>query len=160
MDRKRRAIEQNLVEPDVALRMREEIKAEREKLKMIKKPKLTGQQTDKCAEAYESLKQQITDSLPTRKEDQNGLVSPHEELKRMKSKHIQIDPKVARACGCNPVNGKISGDEANKCYKILGKHLDQSTQIERLRKDGGGEAYKTMNDLARAIFEGKEIRGM
>ena len=162
MARKKRMVEQNLVEPDVALRMREEIKAEKAKLDAIhdSRPKLTGNQLDLCNEAYKSLGQQISDSLPTRKEDQDGLVSPRDELRRMKSKHISINPQVARACGCKPVNGKISGDEANKCYKILGKHLGESTHVERLRKDGGGEAYKSMNDLARAIFEGREIRGM
>lgn len=157
--RKKRMVENHLVEPDVALRMREEIKVEGEKLKAIKssQPRLTGAQTDLCSTTYQDLGRQIRDSMPTRKEDQDGLVSPHQELKRMKTKHINIDPTVALACGCKPVNGKITGDEANKCYKIIGKQLGENTTVERLRRDGGGEAYKTMNNLAQAILEGRQI---
>lgn len=162
MARKQRAIDHNLVEPEQALRMREEIKNEKAKLRAIKesRPTLTTAQRDKCANAYFSLESQIAESLPTRKEDREGLISPRDELKRMKTHHIEIDPDVARACGCEPRNGKITGDQANKCFSILGKHLGENYRVERLRRDGGGEAYKTMNDLAKAIFEGKEIRGM
>jgi hypothetical protein len=31
-------------------------------------------------------------------------------MKRMKTKHIQIDPQMAAALGVKPVHGKISGD--------------------------------------------------
>jgi len=68
-------------------------------------------------------------------------------MKRMKTKHIQIDPQMAAALGVKPVHGKISGDEANKCFQILGKFLGESTNIESLRRDGNSEAYLLMIGL-------------
>ena len=158
--RKQRQIELGIVAPDSVHLMKEEIRAEREKLELIKssKPELTGSQKDKCYNAYKVLGERIADTLPTRKEMQDGLVNPHDELKRMKSKHISISPEIAKACMVKPVNGKISGDEANKCYRILGAALGEDVSTERLRRDGGGEAYKTMESLTRAILEGKKIK--
>jgi len=158
--RKQRQIELGIVASDSVHLMKEEIRAEKEKLEAIisSKPVLTDSQRDKCWNAYKLLKERISDTLPTRKEMNDGLVNPHDELKRMKGKHISISPEIAKACMVKPVNGKISGDEANKCYQILGKVLGENTSPERLRKDGGGEAYKTMEDLTRAILEGKKIK--
>ncbi|MCK4328792.1 hypothetical protein KAX02_03010 [candidate division WOR-3 bacterium] len=159
IERKARGVERNLYAPDQILRVKEEIKAERVKLKEIEdsRPKLSGKALDKCGNAYESLKKQIRETMPTRKESKDGLVSPHEELNRMKSKHIKIDTEIAKACGVHVVRGKISGDEANKVYQILGKALGENTNVERLRRDGNSEAYKTMHNLTQAILGGRAV---
>lgn len=159
IERKARGVEQNLYAPDQILRVKEEIKVERAKLQEIEntRPNLKGKALDKCGSAYESLKKQIKDTMPTRKETKNGLISPHEELKRLKTKHIKIDTEIAKACGVHVVHGKISGDEANKVYQILGKALGESTSVERLRRDGTSEAYQTMHDLTNAILKGNVV---
>lgn len=159
IERKARGVERNLYAPDQILRVKEEIKVERVKLKEIEgsRPKLSGKALDKCGSAYESLQKQIRETMPTRKESKDGLVSPHEELNRMKSKHIKIDTEIAKACGVHVVRGKISGDEANKCYQILGKALGENTNVERLRRDGNTEAYTTMHDLTQAILGGRAV---
>lgn len=159
IERKARGVGLNLYAPDQILRVKEEIAMEREKLAEIEKscPALSDAQKDRCFRAYESLKAQISDTMPTRKEAKNGLVSPHEELKRLKAKHISIAPEIAKACGVHVVHGKISGDEANKCFQILGKSLGENINIERLRRDGNSEAYKSMHDLTQAILAGKAV---
>ena len=96
--------------------------------------------------------------MPTRKQAKDGLVDPYRELKRLKTKHIKIDPEIAKACGVKAVQGKISGDEANKCYQILGKALGENTIVEVLRKDGNSEAYQSIHDLTRAILDGRKIK--
>ena len=160
INRKRRQIEMGIVAQDSIHSMKEEIRSEQERLDRIKnsKPTLTGNQKDKCYNSYKLLGERIRDSLPTRKELEQGLVSAHDELRRMKDKHISISPEIAKACMVKPVNGKISGDEANKCYRILGAALGEPTSTERLRKDGGGESYKTMEAFTQAILKGNKIK--
>jgi hypothetical protein len=137
-----------------------QIQAETDKLNEIQRsrPQLSAKNKDKVFREYQSLAKQIGESLPTRKESRDGLVSPYDELKRMKSKHINVDVELARACGCRPVDGKVSGDEANKMFHLFGKTLNENTSIERLRKDGGKDAYKMMHNLTKAILEGRTIK--
>lgn len=167
ISRKKRMLERGEVATDQVPVLRGQIKSETEKLERIvaSRPNLSDKQKDRCAKAYENLGRQIADTMPTRKESKQGLVSPYDELKRLKGKkHITIDPTIASACGVKPVQGKITGDEANKCYQILGKALGENTNVERIRKDGGVQSYKTENDSLRAVldamFEGKMQKGL
>ena len=159
--RKERVLERGYIDQDQIFRVREELKIERKQLKGIEdsKPKLVGRNQDRCWNAYKSLQDQIKDTMPTRKENFDGLVSPQQELKRLKTKHIKIDTEIAKACGVNVVHGKITGDEANKCYQILGKALGENTYTEKLRRDGNTEAYRSMNELTQSILKGMEARG-
>lgn len=157
--RQKRQLESGAIDGDQVPRIKNEIAAGEARLKQITsgKPKLEGTQKDRVFRVYESLQKQIKDTMPTHRENERGLVSPHEELKRQKSKHIKVDTEIAKACGVKSVHGKISGDEANKCYKILGKALGEPTNIERLRRDGNSEAYQSMHDLTNAILQGREV---
>jgi hypothetical protein len=161
INKKETALKFNRIAPDVVPRMREEIKAEKEKLEKIKgsKPELNDSQKDRCASTYEKLEKHIRDTMPTRKQTKDGLVNPYDELKRMKSHHIPIDTQMAKMLGVKAVNGKITGDAANKCYQILGKMLGENTSIERLRRDSGVESFQTVHDFVRAINEGRKIEG-
>lgn len=156
IERKERALKNRMIKEDMIARTENEIKAERIRLKEIteSRPNLTGNQKDRCADAYKKLAEQIQSSMPTRKQSRDGLVSPHQELKRLKGKHIKIDPDIASACGVKMVGGKISGDEAARCFKILGKVLGEPTNVEHLRRDGNSEAYQSMNELTQAILRG------
>ena len=135
--------------------LREQIKADKARLKKINegRPNLTGTQKDRCAKFRESLARQIKDSMPTRKQTKDGLVNPYNELKRLKNKHIKVDPELAAACGVKPVRGHISGDEANKCFQIVSKALGEESNPETLRRDGGHPAYQMPDDLTEKILE-------
>jgi len=159
--RKENQLARGAIAADNVPMIKEEIKAEKAKLRKIKesKPTLTGNQVDRCWRVYKSLTEQIQASMPTRKQSKDGLVNPYDELKRLKQKHIKIDPEIAKACGVKAVQGKISGDEANKCYQIIGRTLGENTNVEALRRDGNTEAYHTINDLTKAILSGMQIKG-
>ena len=160
INRKERGLERNLFAPDQIMRIQEEVKAERARLKQIEgsKPSL-GVHKDRCANAYNSLGQQIRDAMPTRKQAKDGLVSPHKELERLNGRHFKLDPMLAKACGVNAIRGQITGKDAEKCYKILGRSLNENTNTEALRRDGNSEAFQSMNDLTQAILSGKPIKG-
>ena len=160
LSRKKRMLERGLIPQEQVQMTKNQIAGEQARLDAIKasKPTLEGRNKDLAYNAYISLGKQIKDSMPTRKESRNGLVNPHEELKRLKEKHISISPEIAKACGVNVFRGHISGDEANKCYQILGKALGENTNVERLRRDGDSEAYQSMNDLTQAILKGSNLK--
>ena len=153
--RKQGMIDRQEVVNDQVPVLKEQIKADTARLKAINatRPHLEGKDLDRCAKAYEKLAKNISDTLPTRKQAKDGLVDPHRELKRLKTKHIPIDPTIAAACGVRPHQGKITGDEANKCYQILGKALGENTNPEALRRDGGVESYQTENDNLKRILD-------
>jgi hypothetical protein len=165
ISRKQKFLDLGYYVADQIPRVKSEIEAETKRLKEIEssRPVLTGAALDRVSKAYESLGKQISDQLPTRKESKNGLVSPHEELKRQNTKSITIPHDLAKACGVKAegrgTSGRITGKEAAKCYQIMGKALGSNTNIERLRKDGGGEAYKTMHDLTQMILKEKFGKG-
>lgn len=152
---KKRAVEMGNVPPEQIFRMKNEIKNETERIAEIKrtKPTLNGGQRTAVSNEYHKLQNQIADSMPTMREDQRGFVNPRDELARLKSPHIDISPKMAQACGVTPVKGKITGDQAAKCYKIMGKVLGENTNVERLRKEGKSESYRTMEDLTKKVLE-------
>lgn len=159
--KKQRMIDRGLIEPDQVPILKNEISGEKARLKAIEssRPNLQGKALDMTANAYKSLGEQIKYSMPTRKETRNGLVSPQDELARLKDKrHIKISPEIAKACGVNAVKGQITGDQANKCYQILGKALGENTSVEKLRRDGNTEAYQSMNELTQAILKGVNIQ--
>jgi len=160
INRKETALKFNRIVSDQVPRMQAEVKAEKEKLKKIResKPVVEGAAKDRCAKTYESLKKQIRESMPTRKQAKDGLANPYDELKRLKEKHITISPEMAASLGVKSDHGKISGDEANKCFQILGKVLGEQTNPESLRRDGTGDAYQSMHDLTKLILEGRETR--
>ncbi len=161
INKKKAGLARGAYESDQVPRIKGEIEQEQKRLQDIinSKPNLTGANKDKCFRAYQRLAERIKESMPTRKDSKNGLVNPYQELKRMKEKHIPIDAEMAKACNVTRKDGKISGDEAAKCYAILGKALGEDTNIERLRRDGGQEAFhRTIDGLTEAIlkrFEGK-----
>ena len=155
VSKKQRQLDRGEVPPEHAFTMKNEIAGLKEKITNIQmsKPTLKGGQKDMVYKEYQNLEQQIADSMPTRREDRQGFVNPRDELKRMKSPHIAITPKMAEACGVNPVKGKISGDQAAKCYKMMGKVLGENTNVERVRREGHSESYRTMEDLTRQVLD-------
>jgi len=159
MDRKKRMIDRGVVDPDQVPVLRNQIEGDRARLEAINKsrPDLSGRYKDMAWKAYESLQQQIKDTMPTRKESRDGLVNPHEELDRLKKKHIAINPEVAKACGVNVVRGHITGDEANKCYQILGKALGENTNIEKIRREGNSEATRSIHELTKLILSNQRV---
>ncbi len=154
VSKKERQLDRGEVPPEYAFMVKNEVAGLKKKITEIQmsKPTLKGGQKDMVYKEYQSLQQQIADSMPTRREDRQGFVNPREELKRMKNPHISITPKMAEACGVKPVRGKISGDQANKCYKMMGKVLGENTNVERVRREGKSESYRSIEDFTQKIL--------
>ncbi|NIA30724.1 MAG: hypothetical protein GWP06_12530 [Actinobacteria bacterium] len=159
MRRKERQLERGEVPPEHAFMVKNEIENEKKKITEIQmsKPTLKGGQKDMVYKEYTSLAGQISDTMPTVREDRRGFVNPREELKRLKTRHINISDKMANACGVKPVRGKITGDQAAKCYRMMGKVLGENTTIEKLRREGRSESYRNMEDLTEKIL--KKVAG-
>ena len=132
-----------------------EIKAKEKKIKEIKSaiPKLNGKEKDNVAKTYNLLRNRIAETLPSRRDVNNGFVRPYDELNRCKEPIIEVDRELAAACNVKVVNGKVSGDGANKMYMMLGRALGEDTNVEKLRRDGRDESYKTMDDMTKKILE-------
>ena len=154
IERKKRQLDRGLVHPEMIMRVRMEVQNEEKRLKELEgsKPRLTKGQKDVVYREYQKLADQLSESMPTRREDRQGFVRPHEELKRLNTAYIDIDPNVAAACGLGK-RTKITGKQAAKCYQIMGKALGEDANVEKLRKDGGVESFKTMDSVTAKIFQ-------
>ena len=55
--------------------------------------------------------------------------------------------------GVTPVKGKITLKQAKKFYKMSGKMRGENSNLERLRREGKSESYRSMEDLTKKILE-------
>jgi len=153
-NKKRRQVERGEIPPEHLYMINNEIKNQQGKIDDIKagRPKLIGGQKDMIAKQYHELQNLIADSLPTRRDDRRGYVNPRDELKRAKDKHIQVKPELAEACNMKHNGGKISGDDANRMYRMMGRVLGENENVERIRKEGKSESYRSMEELTERIL--------
>ena len=152
--KKERRLAMGLISPSKIMLIKNEVEREKKRIQEIEasRPKLRGKAKDEVADAYRRIGQQLLETMPTRKEEKDGLVSPHGELKRWNTPYVKVDPKIAKACGIK-TKGKVTGKQAGKIYQILGKALGENTNLERIRRDTGVEAYKTMDTMTAKILE-------
>jgi len=153
--RRERELASDKVPPEYYQMKKNQVSNLKEKLSEIKasKPILKGGLKTKFANEYHKLQNRIADSMPTRMEDRNGFVSPREELARWNTPHIDIDPEIATSCGMKHVKGKITGKQADKIYKMIGKHIGENTNIERIRKEGKSQSQRDMEEYTAHILE-------
>lgn len=155
--RKKRQIENGQILPESVLLVRQEVVDIEGKIEDIEKSKpiLNTTDKDKMSKVYHALQNKIATSMPTHRDEKMGYADPREELKRMKDKHISIDPAVAKSCGMKPVKGKISGDEANKIYRMIGRVLGENENVEKIRREGRSESQRSMDEMTKFIMEEK-----
>jgi len=132
-----------------------ELDEQRERLIKIlnSKPKLTDAQRDTVAKARQTLAEAIRLTAPSVIEDKNGFVKPHDEYRRLKTAHIKFDEGMAASLGMKTVGGKITGDQANRAYKILSGALGEDGSTEKLRRDYGNMAYRTTDPMTQEILK-------
>lgn len=126
---------------------------EKDKLRMLEiqnsKPKVGPGDKDELAKMYDHFAKEIGASMPSRTEMRKGLVSAHEEARRMKNPIISVDAfgKVLSNMGIRPHGKKISRDEASKVFKLAGKLLQRDTNTEYLRRDYKHGTYQGERSL-------------
>jgi len=147
------SIKNNLIPEKEMPRSREEVKRLKERMTLIikSKPKITGKDLDTLNGIYKDLTGQIGDSMFTYTEMQKGLVSAHEEARRMINPIISVNSECASILpqlGIKPQDGKISRNQAGKVIKIIGRLLGERTDTEYFRKDQAYGTYRGGRSLA------------
>lgn len=89
---------------------------------------------------FEYIKAELPLAHHTRSEMELSLVDAHIEADRMSKPCVKIkNLDFARECGLRPVGGKITRNEADKYYRILGSNLypngEENLNVEYLRRD-------------------------
>lgn len=155
--KKKRRIDRGEIPPDNALMVRQEIVNQEDRIKEIKSsmPKLKGGQKDMIYKQYCILQNEIATSMPTRRDNVEGYTNPREELKRMKTQHIPVNQELAKACNVKVVKGKVSGDDASRMYKMMGRILGENENVEKIRREGRSESQRSMEDFTKHILETK-----
>ncbi len=139
IDSMERALARGQVPAESREEARLQLAREKDKLQKIlmSKPKHSGPQTDALAKAYRQLGSEIKSALFNYSEMEKGTADAHEEMHRMVDPVITV-PTVAKQflsqMGITMTDGKISRNAASKAYKILGRLLDENTNVETLRK--------------------------
>ena len=135
-----RALEMGRIPPENVPYARAELQMMKEKLYRIKdsRPKLSDGERDRLNRRYKELSAKIGESLFDRSSMMFGIASPNQEAKRMTESCISLDEplqELAIACNVKVDDGKVSRNGAAKVFKIIGKLLGESTNLEVLRKD-------------------------
>lgn len=155
ISRKKRQIDRGQIPHDNIFMIKNDIKREEDKIKTIlaSKPKLTGKIKDTVYQEYRSIEQQLIEAMPSHRENQMGFVNPRDEMMKDTTPGIKISSEMAASIGVTPVGGKISRKQASKFYKIAGKLLGENTNLEKIRREGQSESYRTIEDLTRKVLE-------
>ena len=150
---KKRALESGNIPRSEIPYAEEALKRESKKMAQIisSVPKLSGPDRDGLAKVYKKLKGAIGDSMFTGYQMKKGLVDVHEEARRMADPIIDLKDEgevmLAAKMGITPVNGKVSRNEASRMFKIIGRLIDEETNVETLRKEGFGSVRQSEVDL-------------
>jgi tellurite resistance protein len=144
IDRKKRALESGNIPRSEIPYAEEELKRESKKMKQIisSVPKLNGADKDSMAKIYKKLKSAIGESLFTSYQMKKGLADAHEEARRMIEPIIdfkeEAEVMIASKMGITPREGRISRNEASRVFKIIGRLIDEPSNVEVLRREGFG----------------------
>jgi hypothetical protein len=102
------------------------------------RPQYTSKQMDTVASITNDLGNEIRESMYSRSDEARGLVNAHRELDRQMTPCIPIKGDaitVARKLGCRISNdGKVSGNDANRIWKILRASMNEDSNVEILRR--------------------------
>ncbi len=149
VSRSERQIVSGQVNIEAVPMLKQEIVNKKKRISEIKKsiPKLTGSNKTQVGKQYNELKNKIADSMPTIRDNEKGFVDPREELKRLKEHHIEVSPELAESCSVKHVKGKVTGDGANRMYKMMGRLLGENENVEKIRKEGRSESQRSMDAL-------------
>jgi hypothetical protein len=119
----------------------ERLRQKKDKLKELESaiPRLNGRDKDTVAKVRDELSEKIRDKMYTREQMRKGLADAHQEARHMLEPCIELKgDALAMAKRCNVQvgkGGKVSRTGAEKTWKIMSKILEESTNVESLRRD-------------------------
>jgi hypothetical protein len=136
-----KAIDLELYKGKDLMRMREQLSIKKTRLEQIldSKPKVSDTDKDRIARSRRELGERIGESMFTASDMMRGTADAHVEAERMVRPCVAIKSEyeagLAKSCGMNIENGKISRNDAARIWKIQGKLLGESIlDAEQLRK--------------------------
>lgn len=136
-----KAIDLELYKGKDLMRMREQLSIKKNRLEQIldSKPKVSDTDKDRIASARKELGERIGESMFTASDMMRGTADAHIEAERMVRPCVAIKSEyeagLAKSCGMNIENGKISRNDAARIWKIQGKLLGESIlDAEQLRR--------------------------
>lgn len=138
IERAEREIARGAIPPTEISFARENLVKDKKRLDkiMCSKPTFEGKQLDDVAKEYKRLRAEIKSSMFTRSEMMLGTADPHEEARRMSEPCISVNGDIAMGCNVKPgVNNLVNRNDATKIFKILGRYLNEPTNVETLRVD-------------------------
>jgi len=101
-------------------------------------PKLNDSQKDIIAKTRSVLGDKIKDAMFTRTEMKMGLADAHEEARRMADPCIKVSHEEAvlikKAGGRISNDGKVSRNDAEKAWKLMGRSIGENSNTESLRR--------------------------
>ena len=119
----------------------ERLRQKKDKLKELESaiPRINGKDKDTVARVRSELGEKIREKMYTREEMRKGLADAHQEARLMCEPCIELKgDALALAKKCNVTVGKggrVTRTGAEKTWKIMSKILEESTNVESLRRD-------------------------
>jgi hypothetical protein len=113
-------------------------------------PNIDDKTKDELGNIYLDLGKKIKDFMPSRSDMEKGIVNIHRQFKLETEPTVPINSKnykMFKEMGITPRNNKISGKEATKAFKLIGKVLNEETNVEFLRKDHGQRTMRLSRTL-------------
>lgn len=119
----------------------ERLRQKKDKLRELESaiPRLSGKDKDTVAKVRSELADKIRERMYSREDMRKGLADAHQEARMMTEPCIELKgDALMMAKKCNvPVGkgGKVTRTGAEKTWKIMSKILEESTNVESLRRD-------------------------
>lgn len=119
---------------------REALAKEKTRLKEIEESmtRYTQKEIDYLAACRKSLGKKIQELMPRNSQMERGLVNAHTEAAKISEPCLKLDPEeidFVKACDQSITNdGKISRGQAEKCWKIASRIIQEPSNTEELRK--------------------------
>ena len=139
-DRHVRALQRgDILSPDYVEHARLQIRKIDERIEAIQasKPELRPKDKDRIAKAHKAIGEEIRSEMPSRSEMAKGLPN----VKRLVTSNKEAVHSIGEfgdlyeAANIKSIDGRVSGDQKAKLWKILGKLLDENTNTEGLRRE-------------------------
>jgi hypothetical protein len=136
-------LENDLIASSEKMIQRDRLRKEKAKLDDIEscRPVLDPVETDRLSKARKYLASEISRTMFNYSEMQRGTADAHEEARRMTEPIIPVKGEdiigIIKACGVDSisVSGKITRNQAEKCWKIISAYLGEPSNTEVLRRE-------------------------
>lgn len=99
------------------------------------KPRIEGKDKDDMVKAWKETGDNIREAMFTYDQMERGTADAHKEAERMSTPCVKLPSTLAKLTGIElDRKGLVTRTEAERAWKIGAKFLDESTNVEELRR--------------------------